>query len=141
MKYSLGISNFLEEISSLSHSIVFLYTQNYVIEVNLRHPVIKEVRYIPSIHVKKVKSESEVAQLCPTLWDPGTVAHQAPLSMGFSRQEYWSGWLFPSPGDLPDPGIKPRSPVLQADALTSEPPGKTIHVLISNPLGLHLYHV
>ena len=42
--------------------------------------------------------------------------------MGFSRQEYWSGLLFPSPGDLPDPGIKPRSPALQADALTSEPP-------------------
>jgi len=56
-----------------------------------------------------------------TLW---TVAHQAPLSMGFSRQEYWSGLPFPSPGDLPDPGIKPRSPALQADTLTSEPRGK-----------------
>ena len=55
---------------------------------------------------------------------PWTVAHQAPLSMGFSRQEYWSGLPFPSPGDLPNPGIKPRSPALQADALTSEPPGK-----------------
>ena len=51
---------------------------------------------------------------------PGTVARQAPLSMGFSRQEYRSGWPFPSPGDLPDPGIEPRSPALQADALTSE---------------------
>ena len=56
-----------------------------------------------------------------TLW---TVAHQVPPSMGFSRQEYWSGSPFPSPGDLPDPGIKPKSPALQADALTSEPPGK-----------------
>ena len=46
--------------------------------------------------------------------------------MGFSRQEYWSGLPFPSPGDLPNPGIKPRSPALEADALTSEPPGKTI---------------
>ena len=55
---------------------------------------------------------------------PWTVAHQASPSMGFSRQEYWSGLPFPSPGDLPDPGIKPRSPALQADALTSEPPGK-----------------
>ena len=55
---------------------------------------------------------------------PWTVAHQAPLSMGFSRQEYWSGLPFPSPGDLPDPGIKPRSPASQADAFTSEPPGK-----------------
>ena len=55
---------------------------------------------------------------------PWTVAHQAPLSMGFSRQEYWSGLPFPSPGYLPDPGIEPRSPTLEADALTSEPPGK-----------------
>ena len=56
-----------------------------------------------------------------TLW---TVAHQAPLAMGFSRQEYWSGLPFPSPGHLPNPGIEPRSPAFQADALTSEPPGK-----------------
>ena len=51
-----------------------------------------------------------------------TVAHQAPLSMGFSRQEDWSGLPFPSPGDLPNPGIEPRSPAFQADTLTSEPP-------------------
>ena len=57
---------------------------------------------------------------------PWTVAYQAPPSMGFSRQEYWSGLPFPSPGDLPDPGIEPRSPALEADALTSEPPGKPI---------------
>ena len=54
-----------------------------------------------------------------SLWPHG--AHQAPPSMGFSRQEYWSGLPFPSPGNLPDPGIEPRSPALQADALTSEP--------------------
>ena len=59
--------------------------------------------------------------LFATLW---TVAHQTPLFMGFSRLEYWSGSPSPSPGDLPDPGIEPRSPALQADALTSEPPGK-----------------
>ena len=59
-------------------------------------------------------------RLFATQW---TVAHQAPPSMGFSRQEYWSGLPFPSPGDLPDPGIEPRSPALQGDALTSEPPG------------------
>ena len=68
------------------------------------------------------KSESEVTQSCPTLCDPWIVAHQAPPSMGFSRQEYWSGLPFPSPGDLPDPGIEPRSPTLQAGALTSAPP-------------------
>ena len=52
------------------------------------------------------------------------VAHQAPLSMEFSRQEYWSGLPVSSPGDLPSPGIEPRSSTLQADALPSEPPGK-----------------
>ena len=56
---------------------------------------------------------------------PCAAAHQAPLSMGFSRQEYWSGLPLPSPGDLPDPEIEPRSPTLQADALPSEPPGKS----------------
>ena len=53
-----------------------------------------------------------------------TVACQAPLSMGILRQEYWSGLSFPSPGDLSNPGIKSRSPTLQADSLSSEPPGK-----------------
>ena len=55
-----------------------------------------------------------------------TVAHQAPLPMGFSRQEYWSGLPCPPPGDLPNPGIVPRSPTLQADSLPSEPPGKPL---------------
>ena len=58
---------------------------------------------------------------------PGTVAHHAPLSMEFSRQEYWNGLPCPPPGDLPDPGIKPVSPVspaLQADSLLAEPSGK-----------------
>ena len=55
---------------------------------------------------------------------PWTVAHQAPLSMGCSRQEYWSGLPFPSPGDLPNPGIEPKSPTLQVDSLPYEPPGK-----------------
>ena len=57
---------------------------------------------------------------------PWTVAHQTPLSMEFSRQEYWIGLPFPSPGDLPDPRIEPRSPALQADSLLTEPPRKTI---------------
>ena len=61
-----------------------------------------------------------VAKSCPTLANPWTVASQAPLSMGFPRQEYWSGLPFPSPGDLLDPGIKPRSPALQADSLPTE---------------------
>ena len=55
---------------------------------------------------------------------PWMVAYQAPLSIGFSRQEYWSRLPFPSPGDLPKPGIEPRSPTLQVESLPSEPPGK-----------------
>ena len=55
---------------------------------------------------------------------PWPVARQAPLSMGFCRQGHWSGWLFPSPGDLPDPRIEPGSPALQAYSLPSEPPGQ-----------------
>ena len=68
-------------------------------------------------------SESEVIQSCPTLCDPMDCS--LPGSMGFSRQEYWSGLPFPPPGDFPDPGIEPWSPAFQADTLTSEPPGKT----------------
>ena len=70
----------------------------------------------------KVKSFSPV-RLFATSW---TVAYQAPPSMGFSRQDCCSGLPFPSPGDLPDPGIEPGSPALQADALPSEPPGKLV---------------
>ena len=66
-----------------------------------------------------------VAQLCPSVCDPmNYTAHQALLSMGFSRQGYWSVLPFPSPEDLPNPGIKPGSPALQADALRSELLGK-----------------
>ena len=68
----------------------------------------------------EVKSLSHV-RLYATAW---TVAYQAPPSMEFSKQEYWSGLQFPPPGDLPNPGIEPESPALQADTLLSEPPGK-----------------
>ena len=74
----------------------------------------------------KVKSLSRV-RLFVTPW---TVASQAPPAMGFSRQECWSGLPFPSPGDLPNPGIEPGSPALQADTVPSEPPGKPILVKI-----------
>ena len=93
---------------------------------------------LSSLERKKVMSLGHV-QLFATPW---TIAYQASLSMGFSRQEYWSGFPFPSPGDLPDPGIKPGSPTLQADALSSElhafcsgsavlttgPPGKSLYM-------------
>ena len=61
-----------------------------------------------------------VTKLCSTLANPGTVGCYVPSSMGFSRQEYWSGLPFPSPGDLPNSGLKPRSPALQADSLLTE---------------------
>ena len=62
---------------------------------------------------------------------PWTVARQAPLLMGFSRQEYWSGLPFPSPGDLPNPGIKPVSPALAGKFFTTEPPEKPKEVYVS----------
>ena len=67
-----------------------------------------------------------------------TVAPQAPLSMEFSRQEYWSGLPFPSPKDLPNPGIKPRSPALQAESLPSESPEKPLQIKVC-PLKLVFY--
>ena len=92
----------------------------------------------PSIkHHYLYESESEVAQLCPTLCDPMDCSLQAPPSMGFSRQECWSGLLFPSPGDLSDPGIKSKSPTLQADTLPSKPPGKPI-ICMNSPNYCHI---
>ena len=70
------------------------------------------------------ESESISHSVCPTFVTPWTVACQAPLSMEFSRKVYWSGLLFPTPGDLPELRIEPRSPALWADSLPSGPPGK-----------------
>ena len=79
--------------------------------------------------------EVKVTQLCPTLCSPWTIQ-----STEFSRPEYWSGWPFPSPGDLPNPGIKPRSPTLQADSLLSEPLGKPdVRKGLNNRKGKNLY--
>ena len=82
------------------------------------------LRKLDTVLVLHIERKIEVcvldAQSCPTLWGPWTVICQAPLSMGFSRQEYWSGLSFPPPRDLPSSGIKPTSPVspaLQADSL------------------------
>ena len=87
------------------------------------------------IHMRaKVRSLSRV-QLFGTQW---TGTHQAPPSMVFSRQEYWSGLLFTSPGDLPNPGIESRSPALRADTLTAELPGKLIHM---NCMHLNMYAI
>ena len=69
---------------------------------------------------------------------PWTVGHQAPLSMGFSRQEYWSGLPGPPPGDLPNPGIKPESPTLQVDSLPAELSGKPRGTSIVYQLSEHM---
>ena len=79
----------------------------------------------PTLHLSPKKwtaAQCSVVSDSANLW---TVASQAPLSMGFPSQEYWSGLLFPPPRDLPDPGIEPTSPALQADSLSSEPWRKT----------------
>ena len=72
-------------------------------------------------------SEVLVTQSCATLCDPWTVAHQAPLSMEFSRREYWSGLPFPPPGALPDPGIEPTCPAMAGRFFTTETTGKSYH--------------
>ena len=95
--------------------------------------VAQMVKNLPAMQETRVRSlgwevslESEVKSLSHVrlFATPWTVAYQAPLSVGFSRQGCWSGLPFPSPGDLPDPGMEPGSPALQADVLPSEPPGK-----------------
>ena len=96
---------------------------------------------VPVVFLCTLDLESEVkllshVQLFAT---PQTVVYQAPLSMGFSRQQYWSGLPSPSPGDLLDPGIEPRSPTLQTDALPSEPPLWTLGS-VKVQLCLNFYH-
>ena len=86
-------------------------------------PSAMEERHTGIVSESKIKVL--VAQSCLTMI-PRTLACQAPLPMGFPRQEYWSGLPFPSPGDLPDPGIESRSPTLHADSLPPEPPGNCI---------------
>ena len=75
-----------------------------------------------------------VTKWCLTLGTPWTAAHQAPLSMGFPRQEYCGGLLFLSPGDLPNPGIKPTSPALASGFLTTEPPGNLWSTIRNNKI-------
>ena len=88
----------------------------------------------------KTSVEKRQSLSCVQLFvTPWTVAHQAPLSMGFFRQEYWNGLPFPSPGDIPNPRIEHRSSALQADSLPSEPPGKPKAKFRGGPSGL-LFH-
>ena len=101
-----------------------------------------KAEYFASVHFHwKVKVKVKLLS-CVQLFGTPWLAYLAPPSMGFSRQEYWSGVPFPSPGDLPNPGIEPGSPAFQADALTSEPRGKPLQkikissLILKNPLFL-----
>ena len=88
---------------------------------------IQVLKLFCSFFIERIKRKKKKMESLSRVWlfaTPWTVAYQAPPSMGFSRQEYLSGVPFPSPGDLPDPGIKPRFHKLWADTLPSEPPGK-----------------
>ena len=78
----------------------------------------------PHLEMEKKKSSDISVLSCSVMSDSWTVACQAPMSVGFSRQEFWSGLPCPPPGDLPNPRIKPRSPASQVGSLPSEPPGK-----------------
>ena len=80
-----------------------------------------------------------VTQLCPTFCDPVTIARQVLLFTEFSRQEYWSRLSFPSPRDLPNSGIEPRSYALQADSLSSGPPGKPMYMYTYIRIYIYLY--
>ena len=100
-----------------------MYYDLYTFDSNL--PFCLILLYIIELHIFLVKVKVFLAQSCLTLCDPRTAACQAPQSRGYwTRQEYWRGLLFPSPRDLSNSGIEPRSPALQVDSLLSEPPGK-----------------
>ena len=117
-KKNIAISNCVTQLKCRLY-----YTQytNFVYHIYMPRKNWKDINTMLMLeNGRKVKSLSRV-RLFATPW---TVAYQASPSMGFSRQEYWSGLPFPSPGDLPDPGIEPGSLALEADTLTSEPPGK-----------------
>ena len=105
-----------EELKSLL-MIVKMESENVGLKLNIQKT--KIMAYSSTVQFSSVQLLSRV-QLFATPW---TVAHQDPPSVGFSRQEYWSGLPFPSLGDLPDPGIKPGFPTFQADTLSSVPLG------------------
>ena len=121
------------------------YTENiylYTISENICFTCLRENIYISYMKFFSMGALSPnllicvlVIQLCSTLCDPLTIAHQAALSMGFSRQDYWSGLPFSPPGDLSNPKIEPGSPVspiLQTDSLLAEPSGKAPFIYIVN---------
>ena len=99
----------------------------------LNHWITRKVQKCSTFRLEKKEKSLSCVWLFvnPSFMNPWTVTYQAPLSMEFFSQECWSGLPFPSPGDLPDPGIEPGSPSLRADTLPSKPPGKPPHLHIS----------
>ena len=137
MQASLSITN--SQSLPKPMSIKLVMPSNHFI---LCHPLLLLPSIFPSIRVFSNESYGGggglVAKSCPTLVAPWTVARQAPLSMGFSRKEYWSGLPLPSPRDLPDPGIEPKSPALADGFFTTEPLGKPPFSLNLNNILLHV---
>ena len=129
MPFSRGPSRLRDQIQ-VSHTAGRFFTTNFTWEAQLMHIQIYilhmcfHVLYLNILPCAVCCAESLSRAL--HFVTPWTVAHQAPLSMEFSRQECWSGLPCPSPGDPPNLGIEPRSPTLQGDPLPSEPPGKPI---------------
>ena len=130
---------------SFFFSLLKIICSYWTLKNQLRQNLLQEallILFLTSHPTERKGSESEVAQahrlfvqLCQLFAIPWTVACEAPPSMGFSRQEYWSGLPFPSPGNLPDPGIKPRSPALQTDSTigaTGESPTGSVIPLLSH---------
>ena len=126
--------------SSIPRSVWWLYVYMYA----TKNPLIcalKSQQLVNFVVVQSLCVLCFIAQSCPTLSTPWTAALQAPLPLGFSRQEHWSGLPCPSPGDLPSPGIEPRSPALRADSLPPEPPRKPCWVMSVTAFILYLSKV
>ena len=117
--YFIIILTYITNLETFFHK--YTYEHKQILSTQCHHKTICQSKPL-SKTISSVQLLSRV-QLFATPW---TVACQAPLSMGFSRQQSWSELPFPSPGDLPNPGLEPSPPALQTDALLSEPPGKPV---------------
>ena len=117
--------NWLLKLESIPQSVfgVFLFPQKTLYTKGLRKLLLSQQKSPSERDLQKQGKKNEKL-LCIMSDSFATTAHQVPLSMGFSRQEYWSGLPFPLPGNLPNPEIKPEFPAMQADSWPSEPPGK-----------------
>ena len=121
--------------------VIYLSSNHYILGIVIYTFILykNDICYLCIIflHIYVHTQSLHRVQLFVTPW---TTAHQAPLSMGFPRQEYWSGLPFPSPGDLPNPGIEPSSPALAGGFLTTEPSGKP-YVYMCIHIYTHILHI